>query len=490
MKYPIEEIYRTEGVPEYTFVRPPNYNEILVDLRNPGKPLVIEGQSGTGKTTAVRKIIEQSLPDRDFQYLSARKAADVAMIDKIANEGGAGSFVIDDFHRLASEIQGRLGDIVKIAAEENDPDTHPKIVLIGINRVGSELIHFVPDVAKRVGIHKIQPADRESTIRLVERGEEKLGVQIQNKELIYEESRGDYWVTQLLCQTICLAQDITETQSELIVVPFDIDKTRSRVAARLEHSYSEAVKEFCRGKRFRSSNDPYYKLLREVSRQDSSIVDLQTLAGSNPDVKGSINNIKEKRLAILLDSKPVCGRYFYYNPETKNFAIEDPALFYYLKHLDWEELRQECGFKHTDKDYEFDFAISFAGENRDIARHIAKQLEVMDCSVFFDELFENNYLGKAWGKTFEEIFRQRSRLVICLLDQHHREKIWPTFERECFTPRVADEAVIPIFLDDTIFQAIPKDIVGIKFERDASRELEEQVTDDIIFRLLERLDNV
>jgi hypothetical protein len=285
-------------------------------------------------------------------------------------------------------------------------------------------------------------------------------------------------------------QDVTETQVISTIIPFEIDNTRNRVAARLEHGYSESVKEFCRGKRFRSSNDPYYKLLREVSRQDSSIIDIQMLANNAPAVKGSIDNIKEKRLGRLLDSKPVCGRYFYYNSETKNFAIEDPALFYYLKHLDWEVLRQECGFKHTDKDYEFDFAISFAGENRDIARHIALQLEIMDCSVFFDELFENNYLGKAWGKAFEEIFRQRSRLVICLLDKYHREKIWPTFERECFTPRIADEAVIPVFLDDTIFPGIPQDIIGIKFNRDMEKSLDDQVTDDIIFRLLERLDNV
>ena len=52
----LEDVFVTEGVPTKTFVRPPNYNEILVDVRRPGKPVVIEGQSGTGKTTAVKKI--------------------------------------------------------------------------------------------------------------------------------------------------------------------------------------------------------------------------------------------------------------------------------------------------------------------------------------------------------------------------------------------------------------------------------------------------
>ena len=490
MSYLVEEIYITEGVPEYTFVQPPNYNEILVDLRHPGKPVIVEGQSGTGKTTTIRKLVEQSLPGRNFEYLSARRARDVSKISEIANIGGPGDYIIDDFHRLANDVQEKLGNIVKIAAEESNPQEHPKIVLIGINRVGSELIHFVPDVAKRCGIHRIQPADKARTLKLISSGEEKLNITIEEKEKIADESNGDYWVTQLLCQTICLINDITETCKDPIPIRFELQSVRDRVSSRLENFYFEAVKEFCRGKRFRSSNDPYFKLLREISKQDSSIVDLNLLANESQDVKGSINNIKEKRLPILLASKPICERHFYYNSETKNFAIEDPALFYYLKHLDWESLRQECGFKHTDKDYEFDFAISFAGENRDLARQISTQLEVLDCAVFFDELYENNYLGKAWNKSFQDIFRNRSRLIICLLDTFHNEKIWPTFERECFEPRVAEEAVIPIYLDDTPFVGIPKDTVGIRFSRDEKVELHDQVTDQIVFRLADRLDNV
>src|SRR5262249_28008829 len=150
-----------------------------------------------------------------------------------------------------------------------------------------------------------------------------------DKERIFSETQGDYWLTQLVCQSICLLNDITETADSQKALSFSVDALRSRVTSRLEHSYQEAVKEFCRGKRFRSTNDPYLKLLRSVSQQDSSIVDLTELANTNPDVRGSINNIKEKRLSILIESKPICDRYFYYNPETKHFAIEDPALFYY-----------------------------------------------------------------------------------------------------------------------------------------------------------------
>lgn len=191
-------------------------------------------------------------------------------------------------------------------------------------------------------------------------------------------------------------------------------------------------------------------------------------------------------------SKPICERYFYYNPATKHFAIEDPALFYFIKHLNWDDLRKKCGFRAGDRDFDFDFAISFAGENRTLARSIKTQLEMLDFSVFFDELFEANYLGQAWHKTFMEIFSEKSRFVICLLDKFHLEKIWPTFERECFVPRVPEAAVIPIYLDKSSFPGIPKDIVGIRFSPNGvlPEALQNKITDEIIYKLAARIENI
>jgi len=354
-----------------------------------------------------------------------------------------------------------------VAAERGGEDEAlPKLVLIGINQIGSDLIQLVPDIAKRTGIHRIQPGTEAQVNQLIEAGCRELNIEFDDANVIFSESRGDYWLTQQLCQSICALSEVTETCEERRIVHINLARLRQRVVDRLKAAYYPAVKEFCRGQRFRPSNDPYFKLLRAISEQDSSIVDLNELANARPEVHGSINNIKERRLGVLIQSKPICARHFYYNSETKNFAIEDPALFYFLKHLDWNGLRSDCGFRETPKDYEFDFAISFAGQNRELARHVATCRETLDASVFFDEQYEANYLGRTWSREFLRIFGSDSRLVVCFLDSHHREKIWPTFERECFQPRVGDGEVIPIFLDGTVFPGIPRDTVGIEFRWD------------------------
>lgn len=86
------------------------------------------------------------------------------------------------------------------------------------------------------------------------------------------------------------------------------------------------------------------------------------------------------------------------------------------------------------------------------------------------------------------IFGEKSRYVLCLLDEYHQRKIWSTFEREHFAPRVIEESVIPIFLDDTKFVGIPQDIVGIHFKFDsADPNWKKDVDEKIIMKLIDKL---
>jgi hypothetical protein len=487
--YRLEDVFVTEGVPRYTFVEPPNYVDILLDVRKPGKPVIIEGQSGTGKTTALKRIIQQVGP-RDATYLSARQPSDVERIEQLVLTRPPGLFVIDDFHRLSETLREHLANIAKVAAEQDASSSFvlPKLVIIGINQVGSDLIQLVPDIAKRTGIHRILPGTKTVIATLIHTGCEKLDISFDDPDAIFAESAGDYWLTQQLCQSLCSMNGVTETVNIYTTISVDSSTVRTRVVTRLHAAYYPAVKAFCRGRRFRPGNDPYYKLLRTVGQQESSVVDLNELANAIPDVRGSINNIKDRRLSVLLESKLDCRNYFHYNGETKNFAIEDPALFYFIKHLDWERLRSDCGFRDIEKDREWDVALSFAGENRELAAHIAHELEFLDVHVFFDKFYEGNYLGQAWGSKFKSIFGEQSDLVVCILDENHLRKIWPTFERDCFTPRVAGGEVIPIFLDDTMFPGIPSDTVRIDFKwNPEDPDWRRRVTDSIVMKLIDRL---
>ena len=186
----MEAVFRTEGIQNSHSFGHRIFGEILVDIRTPGKPVIIEGQSGTGKTTTAKKILDECLPNAGFQYLSARRPSDMSTILALSEGRLTGYFIFDDFHRLVDVVQARIANLAKLAAEEYDPAVYPKLVLIGINQVGSELIHLVHDVAKRCGIHRISPATEAITAELINKGEEKLNVKFDSPAKIFTDAGG------------------------------------------------------------------------------------------------------------------------------------------------------------------------------------------------------------------------------------------------------------------------------------------------------------
>ena len=104
------------------------------------------------------------------------------------------------------------------------------------------MIYLVDDIAKRCGIHRVQAADEAATNALIERGEARLNVTIGDKAFVFAESCGDYWLTGSLCQTICVANDVTQTSADHLDLTYDPKRVRDRMATRLQHFYYEAVK--------------------------------------------------------------------------------------------------------------------------------------------------------------------------------------------------------------------------------------------------------
>lgn len=488
-KQNVEDVFKTEGIPAFTFIEPPNYNDILMDIRNKTKPVIIEGQSGTGKTTVVKHILSSKLK-QEFIYLTPRISEDLEKIQGIVKNPPVNKIiVIDDFHRLNDEIHKTITDRLKVSAESSIDQLVAKFIIIGINKLGAKLISFADDIAKRCGIHSIKTATHDGIMELISKGEKELNITIKEHEELFHESRGDYWLIQLLCQATCSSAGILETCDVLKTIQINFTLIREKIVSKLSNSYESAVIDFCRGTRFRPGNDPYFRLLQTFAMGDDSVVDLEQLAAINPEVKGSINNIKDSRLSTLLDNKPECKNLFYYTSKNRFFAVEDPALFYYLKNLDWKNFRKKCGFKENTTSYEFDFAVSFAGEQRNIAKQLTESLKALDCNVFYDELYEQNYLGNTLHNWFNEIFTCKSQFIICVIDKNYAEKIWTTFEKECYLPRVKDKVVVPIFVDNTQIPGIPKDLIGFNYsDKQLTADNIENECDDMAVKLESRLE--
>lgn len=101
--------------------------------------------------------------------------------------------------------------------------------------------------------------------------------------------------------------------------------------------------------------------------------------------------------------------------------------------------------------YDFDFAISFAGEKRDLARELTTKLEQIGYSVFFDENYEHELLGADGIEYFSNIFLYRSRYCVALISKSYDAKEWTRLEKEIILSRgLKDKSnyLLPIIVEN------------------------------------------
>lgn len=105
-----------------------------------------------------------------------------------------------------------------------------------------------------------------------------------------------------------------------------------------------------------------------------------------------------------------------------------------------------------DAERHYDVALSFAGEDRDYVKEVAKLLTAAGVSVFYDQ-FEKALL---WGKNLidhlADIYQNRSRYVVMFISEHYVRKAWPKHERTHAQARALiakEEYILPARFDDT-----------------------------------------
>ena len=130
----LEDVFVTEGVPEFTFVKPPNYDRA-------------SGRFATQREASCRRRAVWHRQDDDRKKGPVRnlsgKYAETSdahesprifpVIEAINEASGDLTFVVDDFHRLERNVKEHLANLAKVIAERDNRDGLPKLVIIGIN---------------------------------------------------------------------------------------------------------------------------------------------------------------------------------------------------------------------------------------------------------------------------------------------------------------------------------------------------------------------
>ncbi len=105
----------------------------------------------------------------------------------------------------------------------------------------------------------------------------------------------------------------------------------------------------------------------------------------------------------------------------------------------------------TAKHYEFDVAISFAGEDREYAEALAETLRYHQLNVFYDNFEKPTLWGKNLYSFLSDVYENKAHYCVMFLSQHYAAKLWTNHERQAAQARAfkeIEEYILPIRLDD------------------------------------------
>lgn len=137
---------------------------------------------------------------------------------------------------------------------------------------------------------------------------------------------------------------------------------------------------------------------------------------------------------------------------------------------------------NADEDYEYDVALSFAGEHRAIAEEMFNLLKSGGANVFYDY----DHMAELWGTNgydqFSDVYQNKARYCIMLISKEYAEKAWPNLERKNAQARAFEqrtEYILPVRIDDTPIPGLPSTTICL--------DLREQTVEDIVQITLEKL---
>ncbi len=108
-------------------------------------------------------------------------------------------------------------------------------------------------------------------------------------------------------------------------------------------------------------------------------------------------------------------------------------------------------------EFEFDAAVSFAGEDREFVEEVVDRLKAQSVRVFYDTDYQAAMWGEDLVEYLDEVYRRKARYPLIFISRSYAAKAWTRHERRSALARAMDQRaayVLPVRLDDTILDGL------------------------------------
>lgn len=157
-----------------------------------------------------------------------------------------------------------------------------------------------------------------------------------------------------------------------------------------------------------------------------------------------------------------------------------------MEHLN--QLSTEERMTREATDLEYDIALSFAGEQRQIVEELAGRLTDRCVRVFYDDYEKADLWGKDLYQHFQTVYRDLARYCVIFVSSAHAAKIWPRHELKQAQARALrenQEYILPVRVDDTELPGLNATTGYIDLRRHTAEELAQLILQKLFGRIPE-----
>lgn len=134
------------------------------------------------------------------------------------------------------------------------------------------------------------------------------------------------------------------------------------------------------------------------------------------------------------------------------------------------------------ENYDFDVALSFAGEDRDKAESLAIALNERAIKVFYDGFQKAELWGQDLYSYLFDLYRLRARYCVMFISRQYSEKLWTNHERKAAQERAFKENqayILPIRVDNTEIPGVFSTVGYINWDKESVERIADMIIDKL-----------
>ena len=136
----------------------------------------------------------------------------------------------------------------------------------------------------------------------------------------------------------------------------------------------------------------------------------------------------------------------------------------------------------TEKNFEYEVGLSFAGEQREYVERVARNLRSRGIRVFYDDYEKGTLWGKDLYAHLTEIYQHLCEYCIIFVSQDYAAKVWPNRERQSAQARALDEKgeyILPARFDGTPLPGLLETVAYIDLKSTSPEQLSDLIEEKV-----------